>query len=326
MGSKPYLAALVSIATFILFTTSATAQFTVTKSLSNALSVFASGPNANFEKQTPVQNKPVALRLASGGSPIGESVDLSPFGNLGNNFIDSFKGNNIYLHLTAIASTCLLVAGNVDYDVEHYSNTHPEIGAFGRGVFITGQYLPFIAGGSLLMYAGAAHDKEVLGASFAVIQASLLELMYNTALKAITGRPGPDWRHNADMESLSKTFRFGLLRGGVFWGWPSGHTAATTAVVSSLIGYYPNSTWLKVAGFGLVAYTIFAVSTVNRGGMHWFSDAIAAALMSYAIGSTVGKYYRNVYDRIAQTSSVQPISGAYSLASNPMTVDFSFNF
>jgi membrane-associated phospholipid phosphatase len=267
----------------------------------------------------PVQSIP--MRLSSSGSSVGGVTELSPFANLGNNFLDAFKGDNLYLHLTAVASTCLLVAGGVDYDVENYFNTHPDYGSYGRGVFITGQYLPFIAGGSLLMYAGATRDKEALGASFAVIQASLLELMYNTALKAITGRPGPDWRHNPDMEGLSKTFRFGLLRGGVFWGWPSGHTAATMAVVSALIGYYPNSTWLKVAGFSLAAYTIFAVSSVNRGGMHWFSDAIAAALMSYAIGSTVGKYYRGVYNSLSLPAA--PMSGS---APSPMSVSFSFNF
>ncbi len=262
---------------------------------------------------------------AASSSTAGQYTDLSPFGNIGNNFIDSFKGDNIYLPLTAIASTCLLVAGVVDYDMENFANTNPGVGQYGRGVFITGQFLPFLAGGSLLLYGGAARDKEVLGASFAVIQASLLELMYNTALKAVTGRPGPDWRHNSDMDSLSRVFRFGFLRGGVFWGWPSGHTAATMAVVSSLIGYYPNSTWLKVAGFGLVAYTIYAVSTVNRGGMHWFSDAVAAALMSYAIGSTVGRYYRNVYSRVSSGGTTPSPNGNLNAIPTPI-MSFSFHF
>ncbi len=255
-----------------------------------------------------------------------EGTELNLFGNFGNNILNSFKGNNLYLHLAAVASTCILVTGNVDYDVEHYFNTHPEYGKFGRGVFITGELLPFITGGSLLIYSGATHDKETLGASFAVIQASLIELMYNTALKAITGRPGPDWRHHDDMKTLSKKFRFGFLRGGVFWGWPSGHTATTTAVVASLIGYYPRSTWLKVVGFGLVAYTIFAVSSVNRGGMHWFSDAIAAALMSYAVGSTVGKYYRGVYNRQAGSGITPTAASAFTMEASPMTVGFSIHF
>lgn len=266
------------------------------------------------------------LRLTSVSSSEYENAELNLFGNFGNNILDSFKGDNLYLHLTAVASTCLLVAGNVDYEVEHFFNTHPGYGQYSRGVFITGEYLPFIAGGSLLLYAGAAKNKEALGASFAVIQASIIELMYNTALKAITGRPGPDWRHDSDMKALSKTFRFGFLRGGVFWGWPSGHTATTTAVVSALMGYYPNGTWLKVAGFGLIAYTIYAVSSVNRGGMHWFSDAIAAALMSYAIGFTVGKYYRSVYNLQSSGLSTPTAGTSFSTGTTPMSINFSFHF
>jgi len=222
--------------------------------------------------------------------------NLNIFGNFGNNIIDSFKRKNIYLHLTAIASTAILVTADADYTVEHFFNENPDYGSWARPILYTGEFLPFAAGGSLFAYAKIKNDNEALGASFAVLQASLIEFLYNSTLKAITGRPGPDWRHNEDMEGLSKTFRFGFLRGGIYWGWPSGHTTTTMAVVSALTNYYPDKTWLKIAGYGWVAYTMFGVSSIGRGGMHWFSDAVAGALMSYAVGSTVGKYYRRVYN------------------------------
>jgi membrane-associated phospholipid phosphatase len=236
---------------------------------------------------------PTNSNTTSDGSGDG---NLNLFGNFGNNILDSFRGGNIYLHLGAIASTALLVTTDADYHVEHFFNQHEEYGRWARPILFTGQFLPFAAGGVLFAYAKIRNDNEALGASFAVIQASLIELMYNSTLKAITGRPNPDWRDNDDVENLSKTFRFGFLRGGIYWGWPSGHTASTMAVVSALTNYYPDKLWLKITGYGLVAYTMFGVSSVNRGGMHWFSDAVAGALMSYAVGSTVGKYYRKVYD------------------------------
>jgi membrane-associated phospholipid phosphatase len=236
------------------------------------------------------------LLLPPGSQRTTNPSKLNLFGNFGNNILDSFKGDNAYLHLSAIAATALLVATDVDYDVEHFFNQHEEYGQWARPILYTGMFLPFAAGGGLFAYAKIRNDNEALGASFAVLQASLIEFMYNSTLKAITGRPGPDWRHNEDMEGLSKTFRFGFLRGGIYWGWPSGHTSTTMAVVSALTNYYPDETWLKVVGYGWVAYTMFGVSSVGRGGMHWFSDAVAGALMSYAIGSTVGKYYRRVYD------------------------------
>ena len=270
-----------------------------------------------------------ALRnlLPSPAAAVAENnvADLNLFGNFGNNVLDSFRGNNIYFHLTAVAATAIIVDQGVDYDVEHYFNQHTEYGSWARPVVFTGEYLPFIAGGSLFAYAKIRNDREVLGASFAVMQASLIEFFYNSALKAVTGRPNPDWRHVSDMDSLSKTFRFGFLRGGVFWGWPSGHTAATMAVVSALTSYYPDKTWLKVVGFGLVGYTMFGVSANNRGGMHWLSDAVAGALMSYTVGSTVGKYYRNVYSGHAQSSLLQPsVSPATEI--NPAGITLTFLF
>lgn len=254
-----------------------------------------------------------------------QSDNLELFGNFGNNFLDSFKGSKMYLQLGAVAATALIIPTGVDYGVEHFFNTHPEYGRWAHPVVFTGAFLPFVAGGSLLAYGAIGRDKQVLGASFAVIQASVIELMYNSALKAITGRPPPDWRHVSNMDSLSRTFRFGFLRGGVFWGWPSGHTAATTAVVSALMGYYPHSTWIRVAGFGLIAYTIFGVSATNRGGMHWFSDAVAGALMSYAVGSTVGKYYREVYSS-GSAGRPQPAAFNISPETNPLAINFSFQF
>ncbi len=231
------------------------------------------------------------------------------FGNYFGNIKDAFSGNNLYLHAAGIASTFLIVSSGLDYKVEHFFNQHPDYGAAARPVVISGSLLPIIAGGSLFLAAKLKNDNELLGASYAVLQSSLTTLLYISALKAITGRPHPDWRHSDNMEKLSKTFRFGFLRGGVFWGWPSGHTAATMSVVSALINYYPNSAWLKVAGYSLVAYTIFGVSSVNRGGMHWFSDAVAAAFMSYAIGSTIGKYYRKAFSTAASAEGVSGSAG-----------------
>jgi membrane-associated phospholipid phosphatase len=145
-----------------------------------------------------------------------------------------------------------------------------------------------------------------VAASFAVLQSSLVAFLYNSLLKAVTGRPNPDWQHHTDMKELSKTFRFGFMRGGIFWGWPSGHTSSAMAVVSALTSFYSEKTWLKIAGYSVVAYMMYGVSSLHRGGMHWFSDAVAAAFMSYAIGSTIGKYYRDQFKSDPASQGVPP--------------------
>ena len=232
-----------------------------------------------------------------------QQPNLYPLGNFGNNILYSFKGNNLYYHLAGLASTAILVSSGADYHVHKYFNEHEEYGNATVPVIRIATYFPFVVGGSLFAYGKLHKDDEAVGASYAVLQSTIIAFGYNTLLKAVTGRPNPDWRHTEDMNDLSKTFRFGFLRGGVFWGWPSGHTSSTMAVVSALTSFYPDKTWLKVLGYSYVAYMILGVSSVNRGGMHWFSDAVAASLMSYAIGSTVGKYYRSKFGQVNSTTN-----------------------
>ncbi|HEX2960566.1 MAG TPA: phosphatase PAP2 family protein [Ignavibacteriales bacterium] len=227
------------------------------------------------------------------------SSDIRIYSGLGDNIINSFKGNNLYLHLSGIALTALLVTTSSDYYVFKYFNEHPAYGDAARPVIRFAQYFPFVIGGALYAHGKLNSDQEAVAASFAVVQSTALAFVYNSMLKAITGRPHPNWREESDMMSLSKQFRFGFWRGGIFWGWPSGHTSSTMAVVSALTNFYPGKTWLKVLGYGYTAYMMFGVSSLNRGGMHWFSDAVAAAFMSYAIGSTVGKFYRRQFENKA---------------------------
>ena len=197
--------------------------------------------------------------------------------------------------VAGVASTVLIVTTNTDYYVHEFFYEHEQYGNAAMPIIRTALYIPIVTGGSLFVYGKLKRDDRAVGASFAVIQSSLVAFVYNSLLKAVTGRPNPDWEHNPDMMDLSKTFRFGFLRGGIYWGWPSGHTSSLMAVVSALTNFYSEKTWLKVAGYSMVAYMMYGVSSLHRGGMHWFSDAVAAAFMSYAIGSTIGKYYRSKF-------------------------------
>jgi len=255
--------------------------------ITSASAQFRPGLVLNADKQ--VENN---LSVSRSAHP-----DLMLFGNLGNNIVNSFKGNNLYLHLAGVASTVLIVTTNTDYYVHKYFYDHEQYGEAAMPIIRAGMFIPFVAGGSLYAYGKLGKDDRAVAASFAVLQASLVAFLYNSLLKAVTGRPNPDWQHHTDMKELSKTFRFGFMRGGIFWGWPSGHTSSTMAVVSALTSFYSEKTWLKVAGYSLAAYMMFGVSSLHRGGMHWFSDAVAAAFMSYAIGSTIGKYYRDQFQK-----------------------------
>jgi membrane-associated phospholipid phosphatase len=77
---------------------------------------------------------------------------------------------------------------------------------------------------------------------------------------------------------------------------------------------------LKVGGYALVLYTMVGVAAVNKGGMHWFSDGVAGAFMSYAIGTAVGTSFRQMVDKADPAKhqanlQLQPImaAGLYGL-------------
>jgi len=220
-------------------------------------------------------------------------VPLTPFTGLVDNLGKSFTGCNLALHGLGVVSTVGIVERGLDYRVQHYFNRHATLSSAFFPIAITGALGPILLSGGVYLFGRGDPKSETYGAGCALIQANVVSFLYVSTLKAITGRPYPDDYRNRDMDSLSRVFRFGFMRGGIFWGWPSGHANATMTTVSCLTHYYPDNRWLKIGGYAVVAYTLLGVSAVKQGNMHWFSDGVAGALMGYAVGSSVGRAFHN---------------------------------
>jgi membrane-associated phospholipid phosphatase len=221
-------------------------------------------------------------------------VKLSPFSNLGSNIYDSFIGYNTFFHLGGIGLTFLMVYNDWDYAIYRDLRSWKKAKPYFYPSVIIGTSCWLSISMPLLFYGYFKSDSEALGAAYAVLQSTLISIVYATIVKSITGRPPPDEKWNTDMRHQSRVFRFGFLRGGIFYGWPGGHVMITTATVASLMSYYPDKWWIKVTGALLVAYTMIGV-TVHGG--HWMSDNIAGLLMGYAIGMTVGKSFRRLVNK-----------------------------
>jgi hypothetical protein len=222
----------------------------------------------------------------------------SPIDGLGRNAAESFWGWNLALHLSAIGQTALMSRLDVDYQVRQAFHHHTAWGQAAYPAVILGVAGPVGVISGLFAKGYWGKNDETLGAAYAVLQANALTLGYVTVLKLITGRPPPKDELVGpvapDMRSLSHTFRFGVGRGGIVHGWPSGHVAVTMATCSSLAAYYPDSWALKLAGAASVAAMIFGVISFRGGSMHWFSEAIAGALMAYPIGVATGEGFRRM--------------------------------
>jgi hypothetical protein len=123
------------------------------------------------------------------------------------------------------------------------------------------------------------------------------------------GNPDP-WCY--DDGEASSEFLFGFMRGGIHFGWPSGHLCTNTAVISSLICFYNKSTPIKIAGSIYLGYLFYGVIAHDNNTMHWFSDAVAGLLMGYAIGSTIGRNFRDEWTK-KENSAVYPQLKSFNL-------------
>src|SRR5208283_5065336 len=119
---------------------------------------------------------------------------------------------------------------------------------------------------------------------WAIGQAALIGSLLSSTYKAFTGRVHPEHFIGAD---LSHDFRFGWLRGGVFWGWPSSHTTIAFAMAVTVFTLYPKQRWLGVAAILYAFYVGIGVSLT----IHWFSDFVAGAIIGSVIGAVVGKSF-----------------------------------
>ena len=202
---------------------------------------------------------------------------------LSGNIIDCFKARMAIWHIIAILLTFILVTSGFDW--RYFLSTRaPTLRACMFPAVVIGGLLPFVL--PLILIAcghvtGSAGTRQV---GWAVGQAELIGALVAAAYKALTGRAHPSFDVGAD---LSRTFRFGVLRGGVFWGWPSSHTTVAFAMAFTVFTLFPKQRWL---GYASIAYAFYVGLGVSMT-IHWFSDFVAGAIFGTVIGVVVGKSF-----------------------------------
>jgi len=182
-----------------------------------------------------------------------------------------------------------MVESGVDADVQRWA-------ARRDGNVTWGLRMPALAGGALLpmvlpiwLYVSADRrgDAYVANGAAAAGQAVVLAYVTNTLLKALTGRVPPDNEMSLDVDARARRFQFGFMRGGVFNGWPSGHSMVNMAMAASFANYFHDVAWVPIVAYSWAAYVMAAV--VVGGQVHWLSEAVAGGAMGWAIGRTVGR-------------------------------------
>lgn len=263
----------------------------------------------------------VALAMCGLTASTASAQVVHPWERLGASIVGAYAFPTILFHAGAVVTTVPLVLW-VDEPVQRYFQRHdPLSDEAGVAALISGAALPMAIPATLYFGGLLAEADELATAGAAVTQAVVMQLVVVHALKWLTDRAGPypngdpneeRWSGGVTRDSNSaRDFDFNPL--DLKWGirWPSGHTAASFAVVSSLVAFYPDELWLALVGYPIAAG--IGVGMIE-GDYHWLSDIVAGALIGHAIGWTVGGEFRRTYDAQRAKTVARP-KGAWLRAS-----------
>jgi membrane-associated phospholipid phosphatase len=205
------------------------------------------------------------------------------FSTLPRNIIECFKGQMLIWHLTAITLTLALVVSGFDWQYFQWTRS-PALRSWLWPAVPIGGLLPIVLPVALFVLGGVTRSAGTPLFGWAIAQAEVIGGIIAAGYKAVTGRAHPAHGVSAD---LTHVFKFGLLRGGVFWGWPSSHTTIAFAMAVAVFRLFPKQRWLGYLAITYAFYIGFGVSMT----IHWLSDFVAGALIGTVIGVVVGNSF-----------------------------------
>jgi membrane-associated phospholipid phosphatase len=211
------------------------------------------------------------------------------------NVVAIFSGRNLLWHAAAIGLTIAIVTSGGDW--AYYRWTRAEtFFVLARPALGLGTLMPVLWPLALLVAGLASKNRRLITTAWALGQAALLAYLITSCYKAITGRRPPPFHGafrapamnvSAVIDS-SHGFQFGFLKGGIFWGWPSGHTTVAFSMALCLTVLYPKNKIVVLCALLCAFYVGLAVSVT----IHWFSEFAAGAIIGSVIGMTVGRSFR----------------------------------
>jgi membrane-associated phospholipid phosphatase len=196
------------------------------------------------------------------------------------NVIECYQGRMLIWHLTAMVLTLALVVSGFDW--QYFLHTRsPALRSWLFPAVPIGGLLPILLPLTLFVLGSVTRSAPTRLIAWAIGQAEVIGGIVAAGYKAITGRAHPAHGIGTD---LTHVFRFGLLRGGVFWGWPSSHTTIAFAMAVAVFKLFPKQKWL---GYLAISYAFYIGLGVSMT-IHWFSDFVAGAVIGTVVGVVVG--------------------------------------
>jgi len=207
------------------------------------------------------------------------------------NTANSFWKFNSILHIIAIAITYLIVTTGMDWKYYRSSMDHIYLQPIFFPAVLLGGLFPIAVPVFAYFYGKKKNNERTINTSYAIAQAAIIGLIVSSLYKAFTGRIPPEMFNDMPSSTIKNGFQFGFMRGGIFNGWPSGHTTTAFAMSVCLIILYPENRRIRYLALAYALYIGLGIST----NIHWFSDFVAGTFVGIAIGLTVGKNFRKRY-------------------------------
>lgn len=202
------------------------------------------------------------------------------FSTLPHNVLGCFEGRKLVWHLAAILLTFAVVMSGLDWQY-FLATRSPALRSWLWPAVPIGGLVPIALPLMLLLVGTITRSGPTRLVGWAIVQAEVIGGIIAAGYKAATGRAHPTHEVGTD---LTRVFKFGLLRGGVFWGWPSSHTTIAFAMAVTVFTLFPKQKWLGYTAIAYAFYIGVGVSTT----IHWFSDFVAGALIGTVVGMVVG--------------------------------------
>ena len=219
------------------------------------------------------------------------------FYNFGWNLLNSFTYNYGLNFIGSGVETYGMIETGLDWKWRNTVFDSTWLSNIGGPVMAAGIIIPAVTPLAFYLSGRFSGNERLTIAASALTQTLILTMLIQSPIKMITGRRTPGLVNNSFSDRIYGEDDFS----GVFnWfnmdfinGWPSGHTANAFSAAAAISEIYHDNIFVKIGAFTYAAFIGFGTTTIA----HWTSEAIAGALIGYAIGKTVGRSYRVFLDK-----------------------------
>jgi membrane-associated phospholipid phosphatase len=192
-----------------------------------------------------------------------------------------YRGHFWVWHVAAAGITAVLVLTGFDwwfFQKTRIDALYPLIMLAGVGGF----FVPILLPVGLYIWGQRQKDVTALRAAVATTQAAVVAWIIIAVYKTFTGRIQPEFLTTFETSDHSRNFQFGFFEHGIFWGWPSHHTAVAVAGATVLyLAYRRPATRFVTLAWALI------VAAGASVGFHWLSDVVAGAIVGAVVGISI---------------------------------------